>query len=333
MKPLPSLAALSTTFVLHLAAWAADGPPPGWEVTPPETKVVVKSIDRCGDNTDCHQRQTGLDAPLDTTPWQAFAVDVAKLPVLRKREAPKDGPPLKDAPAVRALDGEGRPFPWPDGAKREMRVMPPGKLGEVNWGDEWSQPFFEEPRYRGMGYGDTRSVDSEPGKPVPALDGPIDFISIDRGGAGLVYDHVVGKLEGTPQVAATLWEHAEAAPLPVGFGHAFREEGQSPSLVVLLPEVLLGMEGRRVAVRGGFEAGNRFSTAQPFTRYTMPAGIEATGTVMFSIVDTQRRRWLEAAEPKVKPPRLAVVLMASSRTSVEKAPVLVLFTRPRKSDF
>ena len=146
-----------------------------------------------------------------------------------------------------------------------------------------------------------------------------------------MYDHVVGKLEGTPQIAATLWEHADVAALPGGFGHAFREEGPEASLVLLLPEVFLGTEGSRVKLRGGFVPGNRFSSSQPFTRFVLPADTSATGTVTFHVSDAQRRRWLDARE--AKPPRTESVLIASSRSSVEKAPRVVIFRRPSSLEF
>lgn len=326
------LAASSIGLATFSAAGAPPGgdPPSGWEVAPPAPKTAVKAIDRCGDDATCHVRQTGLDQPIESTPWSVVEVDFASLPLVKKLEAPKGGPFVKDAPPVRLIDGAGRPFPWPDGAKGEVRVMPAGKLGEVAWGNDWFTPFFQDSKYRSMGYGVTRTVDE---KAPNAFAGAIELVSIDRGAAGLVYDHIVGKLEGSPQIAATLWEHADAARLPGGFGHAFRAEGEEASIVILLPEVFIGMEGRHVKLRGGFFAGSRFSTDQAFTRYTMPVGTRDSGTVTFSVIDTQRRRWLDAGEARTKPPRLESFVVASSRGSVEKAPRVVIFRRESRSDF
>jgi len=322
----PAAVTLAFTIALASGARAEGGPPAGWEVAPTPTKKSVKPLDRCGTDETCLHRQTVLDAPLDTTPWFAAEIDLESLPIVRSLRAPEDAEALRAVPPVRAIDGAGRPFPWPDGAKIEARLLPPGQLGEVTWRDS-TLPFFEKPSLRSMGYGATHTADDDAVR-RGHLDGAISFVGIGAEGESLVYDFVDGRLEGTPDVLASRWDHAVAAALAGGLGHAFRSEGSGASLTVLLPEVLLDFQSRGATSLGGFTRDDRFSTNTAFTRYVLPVRRGASATVTFLVLDQQRRRWFE---PKVKTrtPELTAFVLATSQTSAEAEPTVVLFARPR----
>lgn len=330
MRAAATLAALALALATPGTARAGD-PPDGWEVPPPRDAKPVKAIDRCGNDETCFMRQSILDvAPVDR-PYRVDLADFASLPVVRALTSPKDDAALKDVPPVRAIDDKGRPYPWPDGAEA-IRLMPPGPLGELAWG-EWGRPFFEDPAFRSMGYGELHSVAA--GSSGKSIEGKVSYFSIGVEGAGpnLVFDRVVGKLDGTPRVVASEWEHATVVPLPGGLGHAARHEGDTGAVTLLLPEVLLGGESRNVAVTGGFFPGSRFSSNVAFTRYVMPATPGASATTVFRVLDHERNRWPKAVQPKDKPPRLVVVVVSTSQTSVEKVPTLVILTRELPSEF
>src|SRR5262249_9973920 len=141
------------------------------------------------------------------------------------KEAPKDHPGIPDVPRIRAIDGSGRPAPWADGPNLEIRVMPPGPLGEITWHDS-TVPFFSRRDLQGMGHGVVHIVDKGgPDKGKCDLIGPISYLSFDRGkGDAITVDVVNGTLDKTTEVLGTRWGHVEAVPVAEGVAHAFRQK-------------------------------------------------------------------------------------------------------------
>lgn len=325
------LAALATTALLARPA-AADGPPappPGWEVPPPLPAAPPRGRAPacCGYDQTCCERQREIDAVRMIPVAKIIEVRLADLPEIIVKNAGDAG--IDGAPAVRAIDGEGRPPPWSNGPQRELRVMPPGRYGEITWHSQWSEPFFTEPEYRGMGYGMVISTDPRWRKPTSEkveLTGPVRFIGIDKGpGDRIVYDAVEGSLSGTPAVAATRWEHVEAAPVFDSYVHAWRGKLENdPAVVFLLPMVLLGFESLDAKSHGGRTV-SRFSRSVAFTRYTLPYGPGRSALVTFDLLDSWIRRWFPRPVNAEKVPERRDFVIAVSQTSAEPEPRAHIF--------
>jgi hypothetical protein len=315
------------------ATKAAPAPPAGWEAPPPlasadagkKKKGKIEPAACCVYDDICCSRQLEMDHAGSNHEGRIFEVRFADLPDLVVKEAPADGPGIEGAPAVRVIDGRGRPYPWPDEARDDVRVMPPGPLGEVKWRSDYPEPFFEDPQYRGMGYGAIHEFYGKREGAATALTGAVEFASFKAGPDGkVIVDRVKGKLEGTPAVHATYWAHAEAVPVMPGVTNAYRiRDKDGERVVFVLPEVVLGFESKDTKTDGGFLP-SRFSRSWSFTTYTMPVGPGRSGLSTFLIHDYLVARWFppKGGVPKLEESILA--MLASSQTSVEAEPRLRL---------
>jgi hypothetical protein len=234
---------------------------------------------------------------------------------------------------VRAIDGLGRPPPWPDGPRKEVRVLPPGKFGEITWGKEGAtEPYFFAESSRGMGYGVSRyptdkgAVD----KTRAVFSGPLSYTGVGEGEGGrLVYDKASGTLDGSTELRATAWTHAEAAPIADGSCHAFRAKAADDDentgakkgdeqIVFLLAETVLGLSSRSTRVAGGFFP-SRFSRSWSYTTYTMPASPGTSGFTTYFMPDHDEKRWFRRPPGAEKNGSRSVALSVS-QTSAEPEP-------------
>ncbi|APR85629.1 Hypothetical protein A7982_10978 [Minicystis rosea] len=327
-------AALSSGSTRALAG-SPPPPPAGWEQPPPlpapPTKAPAPAC--CGYDTTCCERQRILDMPVSLAVPRAVEIRLSELPELAVKEAPKDHPGIPGVPAVHAIDGRGRPPPWPHGPELELRVMPPGRFGDIRWRGEWSEPFFRDSQYRSMGYGivvhvSTRAGDTK--SSMSELTGPVSFVAIDKGpGETITYDRVEGALHESTDVVATRWEHVEAAPVFDGYIHGFRDKlGEDQAVSFLLPEVILGFESKDAKHEGGFIP-SRFSRTVAFTRYTLPVGPGRSALVTFDFLEHTGKRWFARPAGAEKVPDRRMLALVVSQTSAEAAPRarLLIFER------
>jgi hypothetical protein len=341
----------------------AAEPPSGWEEPPPlpvKAPVVKSGKPRmpacCADDPTCCARQAVIDGAAPGRAGRVVVVRLADLPESVLKEAPKEGPFLEGVPPLRIIDGGGQPAPWPDTPKGEIRVIPPGRYGEIRWKDNW-EPFFAPPQYRSMGYGvvhQSSARNSDRGR--AELTGSVRFTSIDQGeGDKLRVDLVTGTLDGTPDLRATLWSHVEAVPVFEDFVHAYRgkpfpeqekvrsDDGKEPApqpdagagdagdagapaavkdaemVTFVLPEVILDFNSKDTRVAGGFFP-SRFSRSVSFTTYSMPIGPGRGGLATFTVRDFLANRWFKRSARTGKAPESLAVVLATSQTSAEAEP-------------
>ena len=307
------------------------GPPPGWEAPPPLTGVSsAKKAARarpaacCAYDRLCCTRQSILNEERPRRVAQVFEARWSEVPQMTIKTAPKEGPGIPGVPPARVVDGGGRPFPWPDGPKDLVRVMPPGQFGEIVRAGDWPTPFFADQEYRGMGYGVIHTaLDAAAGdKGKSLLVGPIAYLSFAQGeGDRIVVDRVTGSLAGSPEISATEWGHVEAAPVALGVVHAYREKvGDEERVVYLLPEVILGFESLDTKVRGGFLP-VRMESTEAYTMYSMPAGSGRSGMSSFRMDSDQARRWFRPKGAK-RPSGETRIALSASQTAAEPEPRL-----------
>jgi hypothetical protein len=318
-------AALAAPFARPAAASDPPAPPPGWEQPPPlpgkrpaAGKPPAPAC--CAYDQTCCERQRAIDA--EGAPRVARVVEVrpADLPEISIHEAQKEHPGIPGAPTVRVIDGKGRPPPWRDGPRSEVRVMPPGRLGEITWRDTWASPFFAEPQYRGMGYGSVLVTEGGYSKQKVVLEGPVSFIAIDEKGGRVTYDFVEGTLQPTLEHVATRWEHVEAATVFDGYVHGWRGKlNDDPAVTFLLPMVTLGFESKDAKSHGGLIP-SRFSSSVAFTRYTLPYGPGRSALVTFTVTEWEAHRWFPRPAGSEKLPEARSFAIAASQTSVEAEP-------------
>lgn len=314
-------------------AAAADepAPPAGWEQPPPLPARPPRDPRArpacCADDATCCARQRSLDLARPALVIRVVPLRLADLPELAVLEAGKEAPGIPGAPAVRVVDGRGRPPPWPDGPQLEVRVMPPGRYGEIAWRRHYAEPFFAEPQYRSMGYGITISADrgAHPDGARGEPEGAVTFISIDQGaGDRIAYDLVEGALHGSPEVTATRWEHVEAAPVFDTYVHGYRGKLDGDAAVVfLLPQVTLGFESRDAKSLGGFVP-SRFSRSVSFTRYTLPVGPGRSALVTFDVRARAGKRWFPRPAGAEKLPESRSMMLSASQTTAEREPAVRL---------
>jgi hypothetical protein len=282
-----------------LAAGGAS-PPPGWETPPAPPASAPRTAGAaacCVDDADCCARQGVIDQAKVATPTESVAIDVSDLPEGTLRRAAAPGPGVDGAPALRILDGRGQPAPWKDGARGEIRVVPPGKLGDIHLRDQW-EPSFDPPELRTQGFGVRYSVID--GK--ASLAGKFDVRSLSKGPGGtLAFDHLEGEIGDDLGITVRSWLHGDARPLARGVVFAFRvsdDDGEKVHLI--LPEVILGETTAGVAQHGGFEASSRFSRSWSLTEYVFPASPGAGELATFGVLETQVRslRVLGLSPPK-----------------------------------
>jgi hypothetical protein len=306
-------------------------PPAGWEEAPPLASPAPSRLPACcGFDRDCCQRQVTLNQTRPDRVVRVVEVRVEDLPELVVHEADLTGPGHAVPPPVRIVDGLGRPAPWPDGPSAEVRITPPGRFGEVRWGDFWT-PFFADADMRSLGYGMAHFVyghAEDRGRSI--LRGAVEFFTIGQGqGDTLAVDFVRGDLEGTPELQARRWAHADAAPISGGFIHAYREPGSASGdgerVVFVLPEAILGFEARDAKVNGGFIP-SRFSRTEAYTTLTLPVDPGRSGLASFRLFGFQLRRWFPLPDGFPEYDRRIEATVSASRTLAEAEPrVRVVF--------
>jgi hypothetical protein len=320
-------------------------PPPGWEAPPPLLARAdppdvgpgkLRAAACCAFDATCCTRQTDLDAATPDREVRAVEVRFADLPELFTKLAAEGEAPIVGAPGLRVADGLGRPAPWPDGPKLEVRIVPLGRYGDLAFGDDpsrhWKMPFFRAKELAGMGSGVSIGVAKRDASAV--LAGRIDYTTIDQSGDGPVtIDYVTGRLAGSPAVVVSRWAHAATALVTDGFVHAFRgwtpdavaEGSEGDAVTFLLPEIILGFESEATKHEGGFLA-VRGSSDVAFTTFSLPIGPGRSGLARFRVLDNEIRRWFPPPPGTKAPARVATVVLSTSWTHAEGAPrVRVVF--------
>lgn len=228
-----------------------------------------------------------------------FDVAVSSLPLATVNTAADGQPGVEGAPTFHFIDGRGHPPPWKDGAKDQIRYMPPGPLGELVLGrDGYWVPHFEKTEWRGMGYGDVRSVDDK-GKPN-AVD-PFKFRALNAGPNGtLSFDYVEGKIDELLKSNVRKWIHADAAPVAYATLFAFREPTEKGELLhVVMPEAVRELESLEVDVDGAFLP-SRFSRRWSFSDYVFPLSPDLGKTAVMDIDEDQVRHFSQVAKSDKK---------------------------------
>jgi hypothetical protein len=343
---LNSLGALALT-VLPVGTASADpgGPPPGWEAPPqlPPRAARPKATGGkparpacCAYDQTCCVRQTDIEAAKPDRVTRVVEVRFPDLPEIVVKEAPAGGPPVAGAPAPRIIDGAGRPTPWPDDPKAgEVRVMPPGRRGEISWGEGWDgwSPFFSAPHERTYGYGVVHGATRDAFTTKGMLTGKVRYTTLDKGkGDTVAVDYVAGTLEGTPELHVTRWGHVEAAPVTDGFVHAFRGwpprealEGDdaaadpAPAVTFVLPPGGFGFESKDARRAGGFPP-SRFARIRAFATFSLPVAPGRSGLAVFGVSDSEVTRWFARPSGAPEPARSTRVALSASQTSAEPAP-------------
>lgn len=334
----------SVTFVA-LAAWALAGraamaddsitPPAGWEVPPAPAASTDKPAKTkktvgpacCAFDQTCCSRQSDIDSQANPRfVVRVVEVRIADLPEATIREAAEGAPPIEDAPPVRLINEDGKPFPWPS-APGEIRMLPPGPIGEIGWNSEWGpSPSFDEEEFKGLGWGDvhypkekkTYANDAE-------IFGKVEYLSVQQGsGDKLVLDIAKGTVLGSPKLKATYHLHVEAAHVTDQVVHAYRDTTKEKDVATtwvnfLLPQVIEGFESKDAKHRGGFFP-SRFSRSWSYSLYRLPFGSGRSNMATFRLDDDDKRRWLGVS--KKRPPKIWMrnVLVSASQTSVESEP-------------
>lgn len=343
MKTALSLLAIATIALSGRFAFAEEtvSPPAGWEIPPmpgaaadkPTSKKKTVGPACCAFDQTCCSRQADIDSQArPTSVARTIEVRTADLPEASIREVAEGGTPIEDAPPVRLLNEDGQPFPWarPPG---EIRMLPPGPLGELGWNSEWGgTPCFDEPELKSLGWGDvhypkekaTYTNDGE-------IAGKVEYLSIQLGtGDKLVLDIARGTIHGSPKLKANYHLHVEAAHVTDQVVHAFRETTKEKDVTTtwvdfLLPQVIEGFESKDAKHRGGFFP-SRFSRAWSYSLYRLPFGPGRSNLANFRLDDDDKRRWLGVS--KKRPPKIWArrVLVSASQTTAESEPsVRVMF--------
>lgn len=311
----------------------ASAPPPGWEPAPPLLTPAPprggKAAGCCKFNQDCCIRQSEMNATPPEQPIRVLTVDHGALPLSTAREVKQGEPTIDDAPPLRFLDSLGRPPPWPGSPSGDVRLMPPGRFGEIIYNDS-GEPFFEDKEARSMGYGVIHNMSEKGGGTLAQLVGKVRYVSLRAGEADAVtLDVVEGALGDKLDLHATLWIHAEAARVGEGFLNAYRGvEGGTDRVTVVLPEVVRGFESAGVLLRGGFFP-SRFSRSVSFTTYGFPTGPNTGETVRFVLFDGEGRRWFGKPRGFAPPGKSIIAMISVSQTGVEPEPRIriLLFAR------
>jgi hypothetical protein len=311
----------------------APAPPAGWEVPPP-VEVKKKPTGKkpelpacCGFDATCCTRQTIIDQLPPRRATRTFEVRFSDVPEAVVKEAPKDGPPVEGVPEVRVVDGTGAPFPWKDGPKAfEIRIIPPGQLGNITFNDGYAGVTYEKPEYRSLGYGTTLPIKETPDKGRSLLNGPLEYWIYNPGAKNtIVHDYVKGKLQGSPNVLAEKWLHVEAGNFAEGVVHGYHTmyDGK-PTMFFILPEVLVGFESKDAKTIGGTESG-RFASDYPYTIYRFPFGPGRSNMSTCVLREYEVRRWFDRPKDAMKLPEEQPIVISMSQTSVESEPRVRVF--------
>jgi len=236
---------------------------------------------------------------------RVIEVELGKLPLAQIKEQAEGGPPVTGAPTLRALDQSGGPFPWTSPPK-EIRLVPPGQVGEISWGDPSFEPFYADKKLQSLGYGVPHSGS--------VIGGKVDYLSIDKGpGDTLVLDIVKGTVDGSPEVKAASWTHVEATDVADGWVYGYRskrKEGAAEIELVtfLMPPVRAGYETLETKHRGA-----EYRT--PYALYTMPLATGRSNMAQVEVYSVSVRPFKTQTFPDS-----TSVLFSVSQTSAEPAP-------------
>jgi hypothetical protein len=310
----------------------AFAPPSGWEVPPPvatKTSGAKKTAAPacCEFDALCCARQSAVDR-VRRPAIRTFGVRFTDVPDAVVKEAPKDGSPIEGVPAVRVVDGKGSPFPWNDGPKDfEIRFIPPGAVGYIRFGKNFSGAHYEDPEYRSLGYGTTAPITETPDRGRSLLQGPLEYWTYNRGeGDAIIHDHVKGKLQGSATIVTERWVHVATINAAEGVVHAYRATyDDKPYLFFLLPEVIVGFESKDAVTFGG-TGNDRFASDFPYTLYRFPVGPGHSDTTNCILGEWQRGRWFNRPKDAMKLPRETLISISMSQTSVEsEAQIRIMF--------
>lgn len=324
--------------------WAdeAPAPPMGWEVPP----SLAESTDKpakdkkkvgpacCTFDSTCCSRQSDIDAQArPQTVARVIEVRLADLPEATIREVAEGAPPIEDVPPVRLLNEDGQPFPWSE-TPGEIRMLPPGPLGDINWPMQYFVPSFDEKEFQSLGWGTVHFVkDKKKFVPDMEIAGKVQYDSVQQGpGDKLIFDSVTGVVSGSPKVKATYHLHAEAAHIVDKVVHGYlattKEKRQTTKWVhFLMPQVIDGFESKDAKHDGGLFP-SRFTRAWTYTVYKLPYGPGRSNLATFRMDDNDKRRWLGV--PKKRPAKAwrRDVLVSASQTHAENEPVVRIMFFP-----
>jgi hypothetical protein len=254
------------------------------------------------------------------------------LPEIVVRDAAPGGPSVEGAPGLQMFDGLFRLAPWPDGPKREVRLVPIGACGLMRWGygnGAW-HPFYRSPRNR-EGWGDFGAVSGIAGNGDlgQTFAGQVEYTTVDDGpGGALAVDYVRSVLQGAAAPAVARWGHVDAAPVVDRWVHSFRgwpansevagKEG--PAVTFMLPAASLGNETRDEEHTSGILVEGHSPFFSALTSFSLPAGRGRGALARFEIERRQIARWVPQPQGFERPPRTMRILLSSSQTSVEPSP-------------
>lgn len=289
MKTIAFLVAIAPIIATARFASAEEiiAPPAGWEVPP----APVASSDKpekdkkkigpacCKFDQTCCSRQAEIDSRARPRPVvRVVEVRIGDVPEAAIREAAEGAPPItEDVPPVRLVNEDNQPFPWPK-APGEIRMLPPGPLGEVAWNSDWPTPCWDEDELKSLGWGEVhypkeKTKYTNDGE----IAGKVEYLSIRQGeGDKLVVDIAKGTVLGSPALKATYHLHVEAAHVVDKVVHAYKattkEKEQTVTWVnFLLPQVIEGFESPHAKHQGAFFP-SRFSRAWSYSLYRLPFG-------------------------------------------------------------
>lgn len=316
---LSSGAAVALVLVGGAVVAQAPALPAGWErvaLAPASSARAMPSC--CASDATCCERQLLIDQSRVKEGGEVITLLARDLPEATVHRAPAPGPGVPGAPELRIIDGRGQPPPWKDGAHGEIRLMPPGGLGDITRG-EWWEPFFASPALRGQGYGVVHEASGS------WIAGPYAWRALSRGpGDTLAYDSVDGELDAQLHAVVRTWIHADAAPIARGvlFAYTTSDEARE-SVHLVLPEVILGNVSTGVEVHGGFEARSRFSRSVAYTTYTIHAGPGAGEQVSFTVLDSQLRTLASIDRAPASPNGFSAVVDVSRLSTEDTARIRV----------
>lgn len=328
--------AISSAMVVTARLAAAEGiaPPAGWEVPPVATESADKGAKPkkkigpacCAFDLTCCSRQADIDAAVKPkTVQRVVELKIADLPEASIREAAEGAPPLEDVPPVRLINEDQLAFPW-SSPPQQIRMLPPGPIGEISWNDSWASPSFDEKELQSLGWGTVHYIDEKKKYFADAeITGKVEYTSVQQGeGDKLVLDIAKGTVSGSPKIKGSYHLHAEAAHVVDKVVHAYKsttKKDKDTTMWVnfLLPQVIEGFESRAAKHEGGFFP-SRFSRSWSYSLYRLPYGPGLTNMATFRLDDDDKRRWVGVS--KKRPPKIFSrhVLVATSQTSAEAEP-------------
>ncbi len=343
MKTRVSIVAIAAFGMTSRIANADDAaaPPAGWEVPPLSATSADKQAKEkkkigpacCAFDSTCCSRQADIDAGVKPRGVvRVIAVRISDLPEATIKEAAEGAPPIEGAPPVRLINEQSQPFPWEDPPK-EIRMLPPGPLGDLDWNLKWGpSPSFDESDLRSLGWGIVH-YPSEKGHYAndAEIAGKVEYLSVQQGeGDKLVLDIAKGTVLGSPVLKATYHLHVEAANVADKVVHVYRattkDKDETTNWVnFLMPQVIEGFESRAAKHQGGFFP-SRFSRSWSYSLYRLPYGPGLSNMATFRMDDDDKRRWIGVS--KQRPPKIWMrnMVITASQTSVESEPrVSVMF--------